>query len=325
VDGAIRSYREAIRLDPSLAEAHNNLGNVLLDKGGVDGAIRCYREAIRLDPSLAVAHSNLGNALRENGEVDGAIRSCREAIRLNPSLAQAHLNLGEALILRGDFAKARNSFQQALDLLSQTNARAPSIDSRLAECQRLLELEQTLDAVRAGKHTPKDPGERLDLAEVAQLPAIQLYNTAVRLYTEAFREQPGVADDLRSSYRYNAACAASCASTGLGKDGDTLDDAARAHLRNAALSWMHDDLKAHTRQLAESPAAAAQSQAALAHWRTDPDLSGLRDPAALGELPLGEQAAWVLLWAEVDALLARSKPGVTGNKPAAPPQPAPRR
>jgi len=41
----------------------SNVGNALVAKGDPDGAIREYREAIRLKPDYAEAHSSLGNAL----------------------------------------------------------------------------------------------------------------------------------------------------------------------------------------------------------------------------------------------------------------------
>ena len=42
MDEAIRQYQEAIRLKPDYAEAHNNLGNALAEKGQMDEAIRQY-------------------------------------------------------------------------------------------------------------------------------------------------------------------------------------------------------------------------------------------------------------------------------------------
>jgi formylglycine-generating enzyme required for sulfatase activity/tetratricopeptide (TPR) repeat protein len=42
---------------------------------------------------------------------------------------------------------------------------------------------------------------------------------------------------------------------------------------------------------------------ALSQWRTDPDLAGIRDAAALAKLPLDEQKQWQALWAEVASAL----------------------
>lgn len=43
-----------------------------------------YREAIRLDPSLAIAHNNLSRALVKLGRHREAEAAAREAARLNP-------------------------------------------------------------------------------------------------------------------------------------------------------------------------------------------------------------------------------------------------
>ena len=44
-------------------------------------------------------------------------------------------------------------------------------------------------------------------------------------------------------------------------------------------------------------------QRTLHHWQSDPDLAGLRDPAALAKLPQKERDEWQQLWANVAALL----------------------
>ena len=43
----------------------------------------------------------------------------------------------------------------------------------------------------------------------------------------------------------------------------------------------------------------------LTYWRADPDLTGVRDPDALAQLPEDERARWQELWGEVDGLLQR--------------------
>ena len=57
------AFREAIRLRPDFAEAHNNLGLVLIQSGDDAGGIAALREAVRLAPDYADAHANLGAAL----------------------------------------------------------------------------------------------------------------------------------------------------------------------------------------------------------------------------------------------------------------------
>jgi hypothetical protein len=75
-------------------------------------------------------------------------------------------------------------------------------------------------------------------------------------------------------------------------------------LRGQALVWLWDDLTSWARLLGDSKARSAAHQA-LTHWQQDPDLAGVRDPAALAQLPGAERAQWQKLWADVAALRAK--------------------
>ena len=88
-------YAEALRLNPNLAEAHNNLGVALAKQGKMDQAEAHYAEALRLNPDYAEAHNNLGMALAAQGKMDQAEAQYVEALRLNPDYAEAHNNLGK--------------------------------------------------------------------------------------------------------------------------------------------------------------------------------------------------------------------------------------
>lgn len=56
--------------------------------------------------------------------------------------------------------------------------------------------------------------------------------------------------------------------------------------------------------LAAREKAATDLARTLHHWKTDPDLAGVRD--RLEEVPAAEREAWKSLWANVDVLLARA-------------------
>ena len=120
--------------------------------------------------------------------------------------------------------------------------------------------------------------------------------------------QPKLADDMQVQNRYNAACAAALAGSGQGKDDPPLDDAAKTRWRKQAIDWLKADLAAWSKILDSGPPQARQAiSQTLQHWKADTDLVGLRDPAALAKLPENEQKACRALWAEVDALLAKSR------------------
>ena len=101
VDQAIAVYREAIQINPDLAEAHFNLGNILFAQGDNEEAIAEYRQAIRAKPDLAGAHFSLGNILLAQGNADEAIAEYHQAIRAKPDLALAHANLGARASVAG--------------------------------------------------------------------------------------------------------------------------------------------------------------------------------------------------------------------------------
>ena len=51
---AIAQYEAALRINPDLAEAHSNLGNILFQPPGrLPDAIAHFEAALRIDPNLA--------------------------------------------------------------------------------------------------------------------------------------------------------------------------------------------------------------------------------------------------------------------------------
>src|SRR5262249_31771065 len=76
-------YREAIRIDPKLPNAHRGLGVALMASGDPDGAIAHLKETIQLAPKFPLAHYHLGLALVDRRDLDGAIASWREASELD--------------------------------------------------------------------------------------------------------------------------------------------------------------------------------------------------------------------------------------------------
>jgi tetratricopeptide (TPR) repeat protein len=309
LEEAIVCYRTAIALDPKFAMAHTNLGVALSRRGRVDEAIACYRTAIASDPKLSTAHYGLGLALAGRGQVDEAIACYREAIRLQPDYAEAHCNIGGLLRSRGDFAGAVEMHRKGHELGSRRPGwRYPS-GQWLAQAEHELALSRRLPAVLRGGEKPKDNAERLAFARIAS--AQKQFAAAARLFAEALESDPKLGDDRRTGCRYDAACAASLAAAGLGKDEPPLDDAAKAKLRRQALDWLTAELAVWAKVLESGPPEARPLIAqALGLWRQNTDLAGIRDTAALTDLPEEEQKAFTRLWADVAALLkqAEAKP-----------------
>ena len=74
------------KTDLQAATFATNSGRRLLSAGDLDGAISQFRTAIRVEPSYAVAHYELGLALSQKGAKEEADGEYRKAAQLDPHL-----------------------------------------------------------------------------------------------------------------------------------------------------------------------------------------------------------------------------------------------
>ena len=102
---------------PNNARAQVNLASELLRRPDrLDDVIAHVQRALRIDPTIAVAHENLGKALFRQGRVGEAIESLRRAAALSPDLAGPHFGLGVALDSAGRLSEAVQAYRTALRL-----------------------------------------------------------------------------------------------------------------------------------------------------------------------------------------------------------------
>jgi tetratricopeptide (TPR) repeat protein len=107
-------FEEALEIDPSHAEALNNLGASLSHLGRYVEAEQCFRRSIAIKPSYADAHGNLGYLLRLKGDLVGAEAALRYALKLKPSFTDARVNLGLTLTSLSRLRDAKACFAKAL-------------------------------------------------------------------------------------------------------------------------------------------------------------------------------------------------------------------
>ena len=115
-DEAIEQYRQALRLDARLVEAHNNLGNLLSQQGQLAAALIEYQAAVALQPATSLVHENLGTQLSGLDRFAEAMVEYQTAALLAPADPRPPYLMGKALLRHGDDAAAITAFQNALQL-----------------------------------------------------------------------------------------------------------------------------------------------------------------------------------------------------------------
>jgi protein O-GlcNAc transferase len=113
-DGAISFLRDIIAIEPTNADALNNLGLLLFESGAIDQAIDYYTKAIGSNPFSAEAHCNYATALHAKGRMAQAERNFARAIELKKGLVEAYLGLSGIKETAGDFESAKNLLCDAL-------------------------------------------------------------------------------------------------------------------------------------------------------------------------------------------------------------------
>jgi len=116
VETAEHLFRQAIDLEPGMAAAHTNLGNLLYRQGESAEARRHYERALESDPAQPEARYNLANVLEDLGEIELAIAELRRVCAMSPDFADAHYNLGIMLAQVGGSAQARSHLERYLEL-----------------------------------------------------------------------------------------------------------------------------------------------------------------------------------------------------------------
>jgi tetratricopeptide (TPR) repeat protein len=91
---AVENYNKAIELDRNSPHPspwpYLNLAVTQQFLGQLSNAEANLHEAIRLDPSVAPAHFQLGTVFEELDQLNNAVVELREAARLNPAYAEPH-------------------------------------------------------------------------------------------------------------------------------------------------------------------------------------------------------------------------------------------
>jgi predicted TPR repeat methyltransferase len=114
LEEAEQLYRELIASGLPIAQAHNNLGFLLYQRGDSAGALAEYRQAVAINPSDPGALNNLASTLRDFNNAEEAEACYRRALSIKPDHLEANNNLGMMLSDRGRQSEALACYRRAL-------------------------------------------------------------------------------------------------------------------------------------------------------------------------------------------------------------------
>lgn len=113
---ALVSYNLAVSFRPDMTEAHNNLGVVHKELGNLPKALECYKRALQSDRQHHQTHNNIAVVYTLLGEVDKASEHLQLANLLSPQYAEAHNNIGVLLRDQGDIDSAITHYEKCTQL-----------------------------------------------------------------------------------------------------------------------------------------------------------------------------------------------------------------
>ena len=113
---AVLQFRNAVQIDPRLAQAHYELGRTYLRLGDGELAYREFLATAELEPKNIEAHLQLASLLVAGGHSQEARETVEHVLALEPRNARAHRILGTAYAAGHDLPHAIDEYRRAIDL-----------------------------------------------------------------------------------------------------------------------------------------------------------------------------------------------------------------
>lgn len=161
-------YLKLMKVAPKSARAYQVMGSVAASEGNWKGAVESYQQALKLDPSLQGVHLQIAILLLTNSpDADiwqQALTELRQELSINPRNAEAEYEIGEVYRKHGQLKEAVAEFRHSLEI---NPAATPT---RLGLAKALLQLDQKTEALAAlepaEKADPADPSVHFLLAQI---------------------------------------------------------------------------------------------------------------------------------------------------------------
>ena len=114
---AVQAYRLAAQQDPSLFEAHYNLGLAATEAGNLPAALAAYEDALAVQPQSLDARYNFALVLKQANYLVEAVNELERVLASYPNESRAHLALGNIYAQQFHLpARARQHYLRVLEV-----------------------------------------------------------------------------------------------------------------------------------------------------------------------------------------------------------------
>lgn len=116
LEEAIRSYNQAVEINPKYLTAWKNIGIDLYLLGRYNESLKAYDKALEIDQNYGLAWYNKGLALHKLGKYNESIQAYDKALRIFPENAAIWYSKGNSLLSLGNYDGAIDCYEQAIRL-----------------------------------------------------------------------------------------------------------------------------------------------------------------------------------------------------------------
>ena len=189
---ALLLINDAIKVDYTNAQAHNNKGLILKQLFRYDEALKSFNLAAQLKNDLAEAHFNSGLVFHQIKQLEEAIKSFGKAININKNFTEAYFNRGKVLNELNCINEALENYDRAIEINPSYPSAFINRGVLLAQLSRYDEALMSYDkAIELKSNSPEVYSNRgIVLHKMRRFEeAIASYDTAIKLnskYAEAF-------------------------------------------------------------------------------------------------------------------------------------------
>jgi TolB-like protein/DNA-binding winged helix-turn-helix (wHTH) protein/Tfp pilus assembly protein PilF len=163
-EAAEAEYKQAIKLKPGYATAHQWYSWHLIMMGRNSEAMAEIRKAESLDPVSLIISADIADALCVAHLYDEAVQQSKKTLELDPNFAVGHYELGQAFVQKHMYDEAIAEFQRAIELSGHSGAFDSSLGHVFAVSGRKEEAMKIVEVLRA--RDDQNPSAGADIAMI---------------------------------------------------------------------------------------------------------------------------------------------------------------